>query len=242
MSGFKIPGGAPPPSASPPDEEQPIPVELPREGGVLVLDAEIKRCIPNKNAELIDGVEYCEGWGDHTGMGIACVAVYDILRARARLFLDDNLDELAELIERVDCVVGYNNHCCDNKLLAAHGILIPEERSSDLFAAIKKCPNTRSGCGLEPMHRANFPNSTGKGRFDSAMAPVNWQQGRRGSVIDGCLNDMQMTAELLTMALAQGFLMSPVDGGLIHCREHLPIELVNYLPWHQMIPPDARTQ
>jgi hypothetical protein len=42
----------------------------------LIFDTEIIKAIHDpKKGERLDGIEYCAGWGDHAGMGIATVSM-----------------------------------------------------------------------------------------------------------------------------------------------------------------------
>ena len=67
----------------------------------------------------------------------------------------------------------------------------------------------RSGYKLESWASANF----GAGKTgDGAMAPVDWQRGRYGSVVDYCLADVWLTKRLMDRVLACGILANPNDG------------------------------
>jgi len=43
----------------------------------IIYDIEIAKAIPSKSEPKEEGVEYCKGWGDHAGMGIACLCAHD---------------------------------------------------------------------------------------------------------------------------------------------------------------------
>lgn len=173
---------------------------------MLVFDAEIKKAILGRKDEAIPGIEYCDGWKDFIGMGISVIAVYDLQDDKYRVFLEDNLDELKELIENRDYAIGFNNNSFDNKLLKAHGIEIPEEKSFDLLAAIKDETGTNRGLGLGAINKANF-TTTKNG--DGAFAPILWQQKQYGKVIDYCINDVKMTLNILIRLLEVGFIADP---------------------------------
>ncbi len=44
---------------------------------MLIYDIEIRNAIPDRNGATEPGVQYCEGWEDHRGMGIAVIGCYD---------------------------------------------------------------------------------------------------------------------------------------------------------------------
>ena len=62
---------------------------------VLVYDIEIVNAIPDREGIKKEGVEYCEGWGDHAGMGISVIGAYDALEDRYRVFCEDNGNDFA---------------------------------------------------------------------------------------------------------------------------------------------------
>lgn len=175
---------------------------------MLVFDSEIKKAILGRGEEQIPGIEYCEGWKDFVGMGISVIGVYDFVDNKYRVFLEDNLNELQVLIEKREFCIGFNNENFDNKLLAAHGINIPEEKSFDLLKAIKEVTGTFKGLGLGAICEANFRTSK---NGDGAFAPILWQQKQYGKVIDYCLNDVKMTLCILNRLAETGCLIDPRD-------------------------------
>ena len=40
---------------------------------MIIYDCEIIKAIEDKKHPRIEGIEYCDGWKDFTGMGLACV-------------------------------------------------------------------------------------------------------------------------------------------------------------------------
>lgn len=165
---------------------------------MIVYDIEIARAIQNQGEDRIDGVEYAEGWHDHAGMGIACLCAFDLVEQRYRVFAADNLDAFADLVTRRHKVISFNGHQFDDHVCRANGIDIPDFKSVDLAALIWCAagiePGTHpKGLGLDAICRVNgMGGKTGNG----ALAPVLWQQGKRGRVIDYCLTDVMLTVAL----------------------------------------------
>lgn len=183
---------------------------------MMVYDIEIKRAIPPKRGQLVEGIEYCEGWHDHANMGIAVVGTYDFITRQYRVFCEDNLGDLTELISRHECVIGFNNVAFDDKVLGVAGIKIDSNKSYDLLREIWVAAGlypvysgvSHNGFSLEAMSQANLKSrKSGNG----AMAPVLWQQGQIGSVIDYCLNDVFLTVELIRIVCDQERLIDPRD-------------------------------
>lgn len=183
---------------------------------MLVYDCEIEKAIPSRKEAPLQHVEYCGGWTDYENMGISVIGAFDFDENRYRVFCKDNLVEFQELVDRHDVIVGFNSIAFDNKLCAANGIDVPDEKSYDLLIQIWKGagldPNFRylshMGFGLDAVCSVNL-NSAKSG--NGALAPVLWQQGKIGSVIDYCLNDVVLTHKLLSLIMVQGWIFDPRD-------------------------------
>lgn len=192
---------------------------------ILVFDAEIKKAIPNKDGSVIDGIEYCEGWHDHANMGISVMGAYESITGRARVFMDDNKEEFFRAIEKADLVVGFNSKAFDANLVkAAWDYEIPEDKHYDILVEVWKAKGlsgtfqypSHIGYGLDALCEKNLGiRKTGHG----ALAPVDWQQGKIGKVIDYCLNDIQMTRLIMSRIINTGELRCPKTNEPIKIRQ-----------------------
>lgn len=190
---------------------------------MIIYDAEIEKAIESKSHRRQEGIEYCEGWKDFEGMGLTVVCAYDYVTDRYRVFMEDNLHDFAELIGAADLLVGFNSIPFDNQLLRAQGLFVDDGRCYDLLREIwigaGLAPEfeypSHIGYGLDDVCKANFGVSkTGHG----ALAPVDWQRGRYGSVTDYCLADVALTKKLLDKVIRSGWLISPKTGESIKIR------------------------
>lgn len=189
---------------------------------MIIYDIEIKKKILNKGEKPINGIEYCGGWHDHEGMGISCICCYDYMEDRYRTFMEDNMQDFALLVKSRDTIIGFNNIGFDNKILAHQGQEPPEqvlkylnERSYDILAEIL---NAGGGwCGLDAMVKANGlgVGKTGNG----AMAPVWYQVGRIGKLVDYCMADVWLTKKLLDLIIKGEPLISSKTGQVINVRK-----------------------
>ena len=170
---------------------------------MIVYDCEIIKGIANKEEERLPDIEYCEGWRDFENMGISTIGAYDYETDRYRVFMQDNFGEFQKLVENTDLVIGFNSLAFDNPLCRAHGIDIPDEKSWDLLVAIWVAAGlsphfqypTHIGFSLDACSEANFgTKKTGHG----AQAPIDWQRGNYGKVIDYCINDVKLTVDLVS--------------------------------------------
>lgn len=196
----------------------------------LVYDIEIEKAIARKDDEKLAEYEYCAGWQDHANMGISVIGAYDYAEDRYRVFCKDNMHEFAQAVEDADLLVGFNNIAFDNAVIQATWaplVKLPENwqaRSYDLLAEIwvaaglapKFSYPTHLGYGLNAVCERNFgKKKTGNG----AMAPIYWQRGAIGNVIDYCLNDVCLTKRLLDRVIYALPIISPVDGKKLSVRK-----------------------
>lgn len=186
----------------------------------LVYDLEIVKAIPPIfDSGRIPGVEYCQGWEDHKGMGISVIGACHITSGgslpRFRVFTEDNFADFEEATVKSDFVIGYNNHRFDDTVIRETlGFEIPEDKSVDILRQIWKAlrlpidftPPISYGYGLDAVAQFNVGLAkTGKGE----SAPHWWQAGEIGKVIDYCLADVQITAEIWAKILREGTLINP---------------------------------
>ena len=186
---------------------------------MIIIDVEIKKAILGRGEAALEGIEYCGGWRDFAGMGIACVCTYDIVTHLSRVFLEEDFAALRDYL-RGKPTAGFNTKRFDLPLLAANGVPCVEmlDTHYDILEQIwlaqgldpdKFNPRTHGGWGLDAVCQATLGIAkTGHG----ALAPVWWQQGKRGKVIDYCLNDCHMEGTLLQWILAGGALRNREDG------------------------------
>lgn len=194
----------------------------------MIYDIEIKKAIQGRNETKLAGIEYCGGWNDHAGMGISCIGAFDYATGRTRVFMDDNIGEFAELVKQRDLIVSFNGLSFDNRVCAANGIEVPDAKSYDILVEMwlaaglgpKFAFPTHMGFGLDATCEANFgTRKTGHG----ALAPVDFQRGKFGSLVDYCLNDIALTKQVFDQIVASGQLLDPRGSGdLLTLRAPFP--------------------
>lgn len=165
----------------------------------LIYDCEIINCIPGQT-EPLPGLQFCEGWEDWGGMGLACIGVYDYLTDRYRVFLEDNFDQFAALVKEREHIIGFNSFLFDDVLCKANKIEV--RTTFDVLLHLRKATGqrmlythgvTKPGFNLDNLAKLNFgTGKTGHG----AQAPALWQTGHIGQVIDYCLADVALTRQL----------------------------------------------
>ncbi|MFH2077055.1 MAG: hypothetical protein ABIJ57_17230, partial [Pseudomonadota bacterium] len=183
---------------------------------MIIYDCEIIKAIQGKNEPLRKGIHYCEGWRDFKGMGISVICAYDYSEDRYRVFCADNFHEFQNLVNGTDIVVGFNSIGFDNPLCYANAINVSDEKSYDILVEVWVGAGlgpmfeypSHIGFGLDAICKENFGiEKTGHG----ALAPVDWQKGNIGAVIDYCINDVKLTKRLLDHIIQVGYIKNPKD-------------------------------
>ncbi len=193
----------------------------------LVYDIEIEKAIAGKGAPLV-GIDYCEGWHDHEGMGISVICAYDYVTDRYRAFMKDNFEGFVSLLNAREIIVGFNNISFDNRVIEAHGLMTTvatEPRSYDILAEMWRAAGldptsfhwkSHGGYGLDETAKANLNHQkTGHGE----LAPVQWQRKEYGAVVDYCLADVWLTKALFDKVISDGSLISPKDGSTLQMKK-----------------------
>jgi hypothetical protein len=177
---------------------------------MIIIDVEIEKAILGRDETPIEGIEYCGGWRDFEGMGVSVVCTYDITTHLSRCFLKEDFNSLAEYLHG-KYTAGFNTKRFDIPLLATHDVDVTVcgphyDILEEIWFALGLDPDkfyykTHGGWGLDAVCKATLGIAkTGNG----ALAPVWWQQGKRGKVVDYCLNDVWMEGFLLQWIIDNG--------------------------------------
>lgn len=167
---------------------------------VLIYDLEISKAIDNGKVPRVIGVNYCGGWNDHESMGISVIGSYDVLEGRFRIFCSDNLREFESLAADRKVLVGFNNLSFDNRVLRANSIQIDDSKSYDLMLELAAAAGNARWSKLDDVCQLNFGPAYAK-KITGDMAPVLWQRGEIGKVIDYCLDDIRRQTRLFEQAM-----------------------------------------
>ena len=199
----------------------------------LIYDIEILKAVPSPNSYCEKGIKYCSGWSDHERMGISVIGAYDYAEDRYRVFCGDNFTAFMDRARQPGTLlVGFNNIPFDNAVIKQTLRCDLQERSCydllrEIWSAAGLGPKfdrkTHGGYGLDAVCQANFGTSkSGNG----ALAPVLWQKGQIGEVIDYCLNDVRLTKQLFDAVIEHGSLTCPKTQKSLTLREPFPVASV----------------
>lgn len=184
----------------------------------IVYDIEIAKAIADRGSPRIDGIEYCDGWQDHANMGISSIVALQRWDYRYRIFMNDNLGEFARLVEEADRIVGFNSIPFDNAVCRANGVDVPDEKSYDILREVWIAAGltpafsypSHIGFSLDALSAVNLGRKkTGHG----ALAPVQFQRGEYGSLLDYNMNDVWLTDRLYSIVKSGQGLDDPRSPG-----------------------------
>ena len=178
---------------------------------MLIYDIEIINAIPEKDKPDIPGIEYCKGWSDHANMGVSVIGAYDAVEDRFRVFTQETFTEF-ETLAKDRYLIGFNSIAFDDEVLKHVGINVKTDYDllQELWVAAGLSRTfqypSHTGFGLNATSEANgYGSKTGWG----GHAPVQWQRGEWGSVIDYCLEDVRLTWRLVEQVMEISALRDP---------------------------------
>ena len=176
---------------------------------MIIVDIEIEKAIPPRRGGVVEpDIQYCEGWRDFTGMGISVVCTYDLTSGLSRAFLKNDLMELAAYLNG-RATTGFNTRRFDLPLLAAHAVEVKGPHYDileQIWLALGLDPDhfvyaTHGGWSLDAVAEATLGQ---RKSLNGALAPIYWQRGHHGKVIDYCLRDVWLEGKLLQYILENG--------------------------------------
>lgn len=191
---------------------------------VLIYDLETVCPVPPEDGNYVKGIKYCKGWHDHAGMGVAVLVAWFAGTNRTHVILADNAQLFVDLVERSRAVCSFNGDGFDAKVIkACWGYELPQERSFDAYAEIRRARVNKKSAGGKTyslgLESISLANGWGGKEEGADLAPILWQQGRWGRVIDYCIGDVDRTTKV-AMGLGYGTegIKSPVPNERIHTR------------------------
>lgn len=198
---------------------------------VLVLDIETAFAIlkkgeqPEINPATGQSYEYVTSFDDHDNAP-AVTGIWDCAAGvkPVRFFFQEQLPELAKLIEQRSFVVTFNGDSFDLPKLARADLEIPKWKSLDLAVILRAASGEY--VSLDALAEANLGT---KKSGNGADAPKMWQRYKADPIkyqsdlwelIDYCAGDCWITWRLLMRAVRDGELMHPKLGRKV--RVELP--------------------
>lgn len=172
---------------------------------IVVYDLEIQATIDNVKV----------GWKDYDKMGISVGCAYDYIAGEYKVFMEDNLQELVDLLNDADLVVAFNQIGFDNPLLRATCNVLSLQRrlkidaelmNYDMLAESRlgaKADKFAKGFKLDDHLKATFGQAFMKTE-DGANAPLLWQNAQLGKLVSYCLADVHRERMLFEHVWSNG--------------------------------------
>lgn len=187
---------------------------------ILIYDCEIIKCIPGRDGFKNPDFIYCDGWHDHSNMGISLIGAWLSWDNSIRIYPQSAFSAFQKAVRQADLIVGFNSISFDDKLCRANGIEITTDYDllSEVWAAAGM-PRaytrgiTRAGYRLEDLAQANL----GRGKSGSGeLAPELWQRGKEWEVVRYLTDDILLTKAIFAK---RAHLIDPTDKSILQLRE-----------------------
>jgi len=192
-------------------------------------DLEIVNAIPTRDAPMERGIYYCNGWGDHAGMGVSVLVATKLDGTETRIFIGSTvkgselqisfewLPAFNRLVDDCDLLIGYGSRHFDAKVLRAKGIEIPEKKHMDFLLEIKKSLNNYAPKGFKLGDLSQRCGGGSKLEL-GAMAPFLWQRGEKQRVVDYCTSDAQMLIAIANYYVRNNWTVPNIKGDAVKLR------------------------
>ncbi len=155
------------------------------------------------------------GSSDPADLDISCVVIHDSLDDQYKSYLLEEIDDLWEILESADLLVGYNSLHFDLPLLNKYYLgdlaTIPH---LDLLKEIHGSLGRR--IKLDDVASATLGT---KKSADGLQAVLWWKQGNVDDIVKYCIQDVKVTKGVYDFAKDNGFLLYPVGKN----KEQIPL-------------------
>ena len=143
------------------------------------------------------------GWHRADLMKVSCAVLYDSKEQVYREYLEKDMPQFIEHLQRYDCVVGFNIKRFDYKVLSGYSDFdFGKLPTLDLLAEIHK----QLGYRLSLDHLAKVTLGSKKSA-DGLQALRWWKQGKIREIIDYCRQDVRITWEIYCFGNENGYLL-----------------------------------
>lgn len=171
---------------------------------IVVFDCEIKNEIKGEVT-----------WGRHDLMGVSVAAAFHYLTMEFKIFMDDNIEQLPELLNQAEIVSGFNIIEFDNKLLNATCKL--QLHGQNVYDILKE---SRVAAGVDRFSKGMKLDDHLLGTFgpealktaEGAHAPIFWQEKRLGKLISYNIDDVRRECKLFEHIYAGNAIKTPNHG------------------------------
>jgi len=143
------------------------------------------------------------GWHRADRMRVSCVVVYDSKIDAYVEYLEDQVPQLIEHLEKLDLVVGFNTRRFDYQVLSGYGGFYAEKLATlDILEHVHRTLGFR----LSLNHLSKVTLGIEKSA-DGLQALKWWKEGRLREIVDYCRKDVEITKRLFDYGRENGYLL-----------------------------------
>lgn len=186
--------------------------------------------------EIKEPIEGPVTWDRHDLMGISVGVAYHYLTGEFKVYMDDNIAELAAHLHEAELISGFNIVNFDNKLLdatiGAEGELarVLNLRSYDLLVESRKAAGwTPAQQFPKAMRLDDHLKSTFGDQFmktaNGAEAPLMWKNKELGRLISYCIDDVKRECLLFEHVYAGKPVSTPLHAARVLDRARFSSDL-----------------
>lgn len=185
---------------------------LPADKRVLVFDLETQLA-----------ADEVGGWNEARQMRVAVAAVWDSIEDKVLTYDESTVDSLLEHMKLADLICGFNVRSFDLEVL--RGYTFENLQSLPVLDLIDEVVANRGGrLKLDTIAKATL----GVGKSADGLQSLQWfRDGRIDLVREYCIKDVEITRDVLTFALLNGFILYEAKSGA-HVKLPLCIDLERY--------------
>lgn len=160
------------------------------------------------------------GSRDARDLDLSVVCIHDSSNDSYSCYLEEELPELFEIIERADILIGFNSDHFDIPLLDKYypGDLM-QIKSVDIMKEIQISLGRR--IGLDAIAEATL----GVGKSGHGLQAITWwKNGEIQKIKDYCIQDVKVTKDIYDFARKEGYLCYKKDGE----KNKIPVETAHW--------------
>lgn len=153
--------------------------------------------------ETIRSAEEVGGWGKAHRMGVSVAVLFDSLAGECITFLEGEMDQLIERLQRSDLIVGFNNKRFDNVVLSAY-----TKENLSLLPTLDLLEEIHGYLGYRLSLNRLAEVTLGEKKSADGLQALQWyKEGRIDLIQKYCRKDVIITRDLLYYALEKGYLL-----------------------------------
>jgi DEAD/DEAH box helicase domain-containing protein len=136
-------------------------------------------------------------------MGVSCAVLYDSSDNVYSEYLEENLEQLLQKLQKLDLVIGFNIKRFDFQVLRGYFVFDFDKLNClDILEDVHQYLGFR----LSLAHLTQITLGAQK-TADGLQALRWWQQGRIREIIDYCKQDVKITRDLYLFGQAHGYIL-----------------------------------